>query len=160
MEQYLNYLKSDEQHVIISQKISDIDYNMPRLMGTSKALIENVILCHQEHSSWPFGENLKLKEIFDQLFQTDQYSKFVECARKVSKKIKKDLVVEGKVLQDVQFKLQDQVKIKKNLYAKLVELGNIRQQLKTSEREILDQRELSLLKQYEEQIAVVRVEQA
>ncbi len=34
-------------------------------MGTTKALIENVLLCHQEHSDWPFGENLKLKEIFD-----------------------------------------------------------------------------------------------
>lgn len=44
---------------------------MPRLLGTTKALIENVLMCHQENANWPFGENLKLKEIFDQLFQTD-----------------------------------------------------------------------------------------
>ena len=46
MEQYLSYLKDENQHVVISQKAAEIDLNMPRLLGTTKALVENVLLCH------------------------------------------------------------------------------------------------------------------
>ena len=65
MDQYLNYIKSENEFIVISQKIAEIDQNMPLLLGTSRALIENVLLCHQEHSMWPFADNLTLKEIFD-----------------------------------------------------------------------------------------------
>lgn len=90
-------------------------------------------MCHQENANWPFGENLKLKEIFDQLFQTDQYSKFVECARKVAKTLKKSLAVESKVMQEMQFKYQDTIRNKKIIYSKLQELIRIRKLIGESE---------------------------
>ncbi len=46
MDQYLNYIKSENEFIVISQKIAEIDQNMPLLLGTSRALIENVLLCH------------------------------------------------------------------------------------------------------------------
>ena len=35
-----------------SYKCADIDKQIPELMGVSKAILESVIFCHQEESTW------------------------------------------------------------------------------------------------------------
>lgn len=55
---------------------------MCRALGVSKAIIDNVLFCHQEDSSWPLGTDKELKEKFDAIFGTTEYNKGVETIRK------------------------------------------------------------------------------
>jgi DNA repair protein RAD50 len=52
------------------------------LMGVSKAIMENVIFCHQEESSWPLSDPASLKKKFDDIFESSRYSKALETIRK------------------------------------------------------------------------------
>ena len=44
-------------------------------MGVSIPIINNVIFCHQEEQLWMFSDNLTLKGIFDELFDTTKFAK-------------------------------------------------------------------------------------
>jgi DNA repair protein RAD50 len=46
-----------------------MDIEIPRLLGVSKAVLENVIFCHQEDSYWPLSEASVLKKKFDDIFE-------------------------------------------------------------------------------------------
>jgi DNA repair protein RAD50 len=46
-----------------------MDVEIPKLMGVSKAVLENVIFCHQEDSYWPLSEASVLKKKFDDIFE-------------------------------------------------------------------------------------------
>lgn len=66
-----------EKHEDISGRVEDINANMCDFMGVSKAIINNVIFCHQEDSNWPLDEGKKLKEKFDAIFGTTEYNKTI-----------------------------------------------------------------------------------
>lgn len=46
-----------------------MDAEIPHLLGVSKAVLENVIFCHQEDSYWPLSEPAALKKKFDDIFE-------------------------------------------------------------------------------------------
>lgn len=52
----------------VSSKCADLDNELPALLGVSKAILENVIFCHQEDSLWPLAEPGTLKKKFDEIF--------------------------------------------------------------------------------------------
>jgi DNA repair protein RAD50 len=58
---------------------------MSDIMGVSKAILNNVIFCHQEDSNWPLDEGKKLKEKFDAIFGTTEYNKTIDRIIKMSK---------------------------------------------------------------------------
>jgi len=66
----------------MSHKCGELDKQVPFLMGVSKAIMENVIFCHQEESSWPLGDPASLKKKFDDIFESSRYSKALESIRK------------------------------------------------------------------------------
>lgn len=70
----------------ISVKASDATDQMCQAMGVSKAILNNVIFCHQEDSLWPLDEGKKLKEKFDAIFGTTEYNKAIEKIIKHRKK--------------------------------------------------------------------------
>lgn len=41
---------------------------MVSALGVSKAVLDNVIFCHQEESNWPLGEGKSVKQKFDDIF--------------------------------------------------------------------------------------------
>jgi DNA repair protein RAD50 len=50
-----------------------MDTEVPRLMGVSTAILDNVIFCHQEESNWPLSEPAALKKKFDDIFEASKY---------------------------------------------------------------------------------------
>lgn len=46
-----------------------MDEEVPYLLGVSRAILENVIFCHQEESNWPLSEPAALKKKFDDIFE-------------------------------------------------------------------------------------------
>lgn len=57
------------QRNTISTKCSEMDEEVPLLLGVSRAILENVIFCHQEESNWPLSEPAALKKKFDDIFE-------------------------------------------------------------------------------------------
>lgn len=75
----------------LSGRVEDINTNMCQFMGVSRAIINNVIFCHQEDSNWPLDEGKKLKEKFDAIFGTTEYNKAIDKFIKLRKKLQLDL---------------------------------------------------------------------
>lgn len=70
-----------------------MDSEVPRHLGISKAILENVIFCHQEDSNWPLSEPAGLKKKFDEIFEATKYTKALDNI----KSIKKEAAIELKV---------------------------------------------------------------
>eukprot|EP00917_Polyrhabdina_sp_WS-2016_P016476 GHVP01035607.1.p1 GENE.GHVP01035607.1~~GHVP01035607.1.p1 ORF type:complete len:1055 (-),score=284.46 GHVP01035607.1:141-3305(-) len=74
LETALKVLTTDGQESNISQRCADMDNQIPMLMGISKPILEHVVFCHQEDSTWPLSDMAKLKKKFDDLFGATRYT--------------------------------------------------------------------------------------
>ncbi|CAH0490696.1 unnamed protein product [Peronospora farinosa] len=73
------------EKVSLSHKCGELDHHIPEMLGVSKAILENVIFCHQEDSNWPLREGAELKKRFDYIFESARYTKALEAIRKLKK---------------------------------------------------------------------------
>jgi DNA repair protein RAD50 len=83
--------------VSLSHKCTELDKQIPHLLGVSKPILEHVVFCHQEDASWPLMEGAILKKRFDDIFDSTKYSKALQAFRVVEKDFLskvKDLKVE------------------------------------------------------------------
>lgn len=71
--------------VSMGHKCSELDRQLPLLLGVSGAILEHVVFCHQEDSSWPLQEGAVLKKRFDDIFDSTRYSKALEVFSKLRK---------------------------------------------------------------------------
>lgn len=62
-----------------------MDSELPLQLGVPKAILENVIFCHQEDSNWPFAESSVLKKKFDDIFDSKRYQGVLENIKVVRK---------------------------------------------------------------------------
>ncbi|KAK6618741.1 hypothetical protein RUM43_013132 [Polyplax serrata] len=95
--------KETKEKVSISNRCADFTYEISRIFGVSRSILENVVFCTQEDSHWPLDTDQKLKEKFDQIFDSDRYNKCVNKVREKRKKIKdcvKNSEVELKYLRE------------------------------------------------------------
>ena len=46
------------EKVSLSHRCSEVDALVPELLGVSKAVLDNVVFCHQEESNWPLQVRL------------------------------------------------------------------------------------------------------
>lgn len=69
----------------ISTRCADLDQQMPISLGVSKAILEYVIFCHQEESTWPLSEPGVLKKHFDEIFEALKYTKALDQIKAVRK---------------------------------------------------------------------------
>ncbi|KAJ2377243.1 DNA repair protein rad50 [Coemansia sp. RSA 2607] len=76
---------SSEEKVSISSRCADMDAMMPEQLGVSKAVLDNVIFCHQEESNWPLSEASVLKKKFDEIFAATRYTKALESIKTIRK---------------------------------------------------------------------------
>ncbi|KAG6854661.1 hypothetical protein C0991_003309 [Blastosporella zonata] len=102
-----NILAVDDQNVksskraVISTKCAEMDVEIPQLLGVSKAVLENVIFCHQEDSYWPLAEPAALKKKFDDIFEATRYTKALDNIKGLRKDRVADLKAENERLQSL-----------------------------------------------------------
>jgi len=77
----------------VSSRVAELDQVVPQYLGVSKAILENVIFCHQEDSLWPMSEPANLKKKFDSIFEADKYTKAIENIKVIRKKQVAELAV-------------------------------------------------------------------
>lgn len=70
----------------MTHRCTELDQTIPLLLGVSKAILENVVFCHQEESSWPLSEPATLKKKFDDIFASARYTKALEQVKGDKKK--------------------------------------------------------------------------
>ncbi|KAK1882739.1 DNA repair protein RAD50 [Dissostichus eleginoides] len=82
LEQVITRIKDGEK-VSLSSKCGELDREMISSLGVSKAVLNNVIFCHQEESNWPLCEGKALKDKFDSIFAATKYIKALETMRQL-----------------------------------------------------------------------------
>ncbi|KAH9891681.1 hypothetical protein C8Q73DRAFT_746760 [Cubamyces lactineus] len=85
----------------ISTKCAEMDAEIPHLLGVSKAVLENVIFCHQEDSYWPLSEPAALKKKFDDIFEATKYTKALDNIKALRKERMADLKAESERLESL-----------------------------------------------------------
>jgi len=85
LDQILKYKDSEGKERSINNSCIDMDKQMSKLFGVSNAVLENVIFCHQEETLWPFSDQAHLKKIFDEIFETEKYTKVLQDMRTEAK---------------------------------------------------------------------------
>ncbi|KAH8370095.1 hypothetical protein KR093_002147 [Drosophila rubida] len=77
----------------MSYRNADTDQAVADFMGVSKAIINSVLFCHQEDSSWPLDEGKKLKDKFDAIFGIVEYNKALDHIISLHKAANEELKV-------------------------------------------------------------------
>ena len=67
----------------ITNKCINTEFEVINALGVSKAILDNVIFCHQEDSNWPLSDGKNLKTKFDEIFAATKYIKALDALRKV-----------------------------------------------------------------------------
>ncbi|KAF9013278.1 hypothetical protein BDQ17DRAFT_1386857 [Cyathus striatus] len=97
---------------VISTKCAEMDTEIPQLLGVSKAILENVIFCHQEDSYWPLAEPSALKKKFDEIFEATRYTKALDSIKGLRKDRTAELKAEKERLLSLQREKQHSDKLK------------------------------------------------
>jgi DNA repair protein RAD50 len=94
------------ERVTLSHKCSELDMSIPIYLGVSKPILEHVMFCHQEDSSWPLKEGAELKKRFDDIFDSTRYAKAldaIKAEKKTYAALAKDLKAELEGLNSHKF---------------------------------------------------------
>ncbi|GAB7366464.1 hypothetical protein MBLNU230_g8259t1 [Neophaeotheca triangularis] len=67
-------MRKNGEKVTLSSRVAELNSVMPKYLGVSKAVLENVVFCHQEDSLWPLNAGSKLKDKFDDIFEAVKYT--------------------------------------------------------------------------------------
>ncbi|GAA5863503.1 hypothetical protein JCM8547_007267 [Rhodosporidiobolus lusitaniae] len=108
--------KDKRKRQTLSTKCANIDEEVPNQLGVSKAILQNVIFCHQEESNWPLSEPAALKKKFDDIFEASDYTKVLDEIKRIRKdqnveiKVDKEKLAALKTDRDRAFKLRENLK--------------------------------------------------
>lgn len=75
----------DGQRTTLNTRCADLDREMPIYLGTSRAILDYVVFCHQEESLWPLAEPSVVKKRFDEIFEATKFTKALENLRNLRK---------------------------------------------------------------------------
>ena len=75
----------------VSKRVAELDNELPIALGVSKAILDNVVFCHQDESLWPLSEPGALKKKFDEIFEALRYTKAIENIKQLRKKQNEEL---------------------------------------------------------------------
>jgi DNA repair protein RAD50 len=87
------------ERVALSSRCAEMDIQMPLSLGVSKAVLENVIFCHQEDSFWPLSEPGPLKKKFDDIFENARYTRALTELKDLKKNQERDVKADTQALE-------------------------------------------------------------
>lgn len=81
LESVLWMLNEQGEQVSISGRCAEIDKEVPYHLGISPAILDNVVLCHQEESTWPLCEPGVVKKKMDDIFESTKYTRALQALK-------------------------------------------------------------------------------
>ncbi|KAL9555627.1 hypothetical protein MBANPS3_002284 [Mucor bainieri] len=103
----------------ITSRCADMDSELPLHLGVAKAILDNVIFCHQEDSNWPLSEPSVLKKKFDDIFSSKRFTAALDNIKEIRKETAADIKL-GNVQLEA---LQNDTKKAKRIRSTLTELN-------------------------------------
>ena len=85
LESVITTRLANGEQTAVSSKCADVNAEMFNLLGVSRPILNYVIFCHQEDSNWPLEEGSKVKEKFDEIFNSAKYQKCLKNIKDVRK---------------------------------------------------------------------------
>ncbi|KAI4479172.1 hypothetical protein M0804_011311 [Polistes exclamans] len=119
--------KGEIKAVSITNRCIDINTEVVNAMGVSKSILNYVIFCHQEEFNWPLDDGKKLKEKFDEIFESVRFNKALENYLKCIKNLEQDirvLKIEKDSFKNVVNEVEDKEKKLQNTRDRLEEATN------------------------------------
>jgi DNA repair protein RAD50 len=89
-----------------------LDAEIPTQMGVSRAILENVIFCHQEESLWPLSEPSILKKKFDEIFAATRYTKALDIIKSVRKEMASDMKADQLHFEHLKSNMEKAVRVR------------------------------------------------
>ncbi|KAI9483092.1 MAG: AAA domain-containing protein [Benjaminiella poitrasii] len=75
----------------ITNRCADIDAELLIHLGVPKAILDNVIFCHQEDSNWPLSESSVLKKKFDDIFSSKRFAVALDNIKDIRKETTQEI---------------------------------------------------------------------
>ena len=97
-------VKRRGETTVLSTRVAELDEDLPKYLGVSTAIIDNVIFCHQDESFWPLSDASTLKKKFDEIFEAQKYTKAILNIKEIQKSRKNEL---DKLLNDESYARKD-----------------------------------------------------
>lgn len=130
-----------ESRAAISTRCAELDQEMATLLGVSRAILENVLFCHQEESNWPLSEPAVLKKRFDEIFEVTRYTKALESIRALRKQRTQDARVDEAELRGIRQEKERADGIKEKI--RVLELSLTQKTKERDELEVQIQRKVT-----------------
>ncbi|KAL9585222.1 MAG: hypothetical protein Q9212_001652 [Teloschistes hypoglaucus] len=73
------------ERIAIAHRVVELNRYVPQYLGVSRAVLDNVIFCHQDESLWPMSEPAMLKKKFDEIFEALKYTKAIDSIKGLRK---------------------------------------------------------------------------
>uniref|UniRef100_A0A8C5Q7R2 Zinc-hook domain-containing protein n=1 Tax=Leptobrachium leishanense TaxID=445787 RepID=A0A8C5Q7R2_9ANUR len=135
LEGAITRIKHGEK-VSLSTKCAEVGKEMITALGVSKAVLNNVIFCHQEESNWPLSEGKQLKVKFDEIFSATRYIKALEMLRQVRQKQSQQVREYQTALKFLKQNKEKSLEIKDNLRGKETQLAASKENVKSIENQL------------------------
>lgn len=119
--------KGTTKAISVTNRCIDINAEVISAMGVSKSILNYVIFCHQEEFSWPLDDGKKLKEKFDEIFESVRFNKALENFLKCIKNMEQGLrvfKVQKDALKNVVSEVEDKEKKRQNARDRLEDTTN------------------------------------
>ncbi|OAG32886.1 DNA repair protein RAD50 [Nematocida sp. ERTm5] len=91
---------------MICNKLSEVDCEVPILLGSTPSVLENVIFVHQEESTWPLGDPSVVKKKMDGIFSSMKFIKAIDALTALRKEKTGELKVLECKYENLQQKTQ------------------------------------------------------
>lgn len=83
----------------VSSRCADVDEEMPHHLGVSTNVLDSIIFCHQEESTWPLCEPIVFKKKLDDIFASTKYSKALDSLKSAKKECSSDIKLRTQELE-------------------------------------------------------------
>lgn len=99
----------------ITSRCADMDSELPLHLGVPKAILDNVIFCHQEDSNWPLSEPSTLKKKFDDIFSSKRFTAALDNIKEIRKEAAADIKMGNVQLEALQNDTKKAKRVRSNL---------------------------------------------
>lgn len=159
LESILRSVNDENQQVSISHRCADMEKQVPMLMGVSKAVLENVIFCHQEDATWPLSEPKVLKQKFDDIFSATRFTKALDVIAKLRRTQAEAIKLMAKDLEVLDNNMESAHRLEDDLHNTRLKIKSKEDKTKEIEAETKEiQVRLQGLDEKAEEIAAVKAE--
>ncbi|KAH9387034.1 DNA repair protein RAD50 [Nematocida major] len=157
VESVLWEVDSGEKRMICN-KLSEVDSEVPFLLGTTPAVLESVIFVHQEESAWPFGDATVLKKKMDAIFSSSKFVKAIESLTVLKKEKAGEVKLLACKYEALQLKTQNKHVIEQRIARSVGRLETVRD-ISEKAKERMDRAQIDLReaqKRYEHSLCRLR----